>query len=276
MSQKKKESSLTVSEIQDKIIHLPGRPPAMLDREVAELFGVSTRRVNEQVKRNPERFPEPDLCFTATPEERSQIATSQRIKAHEIPHLPRLFTQEGCNMLPSVLNSEVAVQRNLSIVKAFTIVEREGPRALGGISQEKLESLTQASVNAALAKALPEMMKQIAAATNPIPQKTIDAASGLSRRERERMWAPIKSMLAKVVDKKERDSKRALVRAILIDKAGGRYKNVTPNQKDDLFLLAERLADLIGVSITIAAQRAQGIFAFPKLDPIVDPKKKKQ
>ena len=93
----------------------------MLDRDLAELYGVETKRLKEQVRRNIERFPE-DFMFELTQEElknwRSQFATSnQYIMGLRIP--PFVFTEHGVLMLSSVLKSERAVQVNIQIMRIF-------------------------------------------------------------------------------------------------------------------------------------------------------------
>jgi hypothetical protein len=98
----------------------------MLDKDLAILYGVSTKRLNEQVRRNMRRFPD-DFMFQATEEEatileklsprlRSQIATSNRGGTR---YLPYLFTEKGIAMLSSVLNSERAIQVNIIIIRIF-------------------------------------------------------------------------------------------------------------------------------------------------------------
>ncbi len=94
----------------------------MLDRDLAELYGVETKRLKEQVRRNIERFPE-DFMFELTKDElgnwRSQFATSnQDIMGLRIP--PFVFTEHGILMLSSVLKSERAIQVNIQIMRAFT------------------------------------------------------------------------------------------------------------------------------------------------------------
>ena len=93
----------------------------MLDRDLAELYGVETRRLNEQVKRNIERFPE-DFMFQLTKEEfenwKSQFATSNSIVMGARKR-PYAFTEQGVAMLSGVLKSSTAVEANISIMRAF-------------------------------------------------------------------------------------------------------------------------------------------------------------
>ena len=95
----------------------------IVDSDLAEIYGVETRRLNEQVKRNPERFPE-DFIFKLTKEEtdywlrsRSQIAILQRGK--NIKYLPYAFTEHGAIMAANVLNNPQAVRMSVFVVRAF-------------------------------------------------------------------------------------------------------------------------------------------------------------
>ena len=110
--------NLTV--IQNKIYEIREQK-IMLDFDLAELYGVEAKRLNEQVKRNIQRFPQ-DFMFRLTPGEwdymRSQIATSSR-KHRGKAYLPYAFTEHGVTMLASVLRSERAVKMNIAIVRAF-------------------------------------------------------------------------------------------------------------------------------------------------------------
>lgn len=91
----------------------------MLDRDLAEMYGVNTKRLNEQVKRNTDRFPD-DFMFQLTQPEfdnlKSQIATSSW---GGIRKLPYAFTEHGVLMLSSVLNSPTAIQVNIRIMRVY-------------------------------------------------------------------------------------------------------------------------------------------------------------
>ena len=93
----------------------------ILDTDLAELYGVPVKRLNEQVKRNPDRFP-PDFLFTLTPEEdedlKSQNATSSSSHGGR-RYLPHAFTEHGAIMAASVLNSKRAVEMSIFVVRAF-------------------------------------------------------------------------------------------------------------------------------------------------------------
>ncbi len=118
MSEPVKKSVVPVEIIQGKI-HLIRGHKVMFDVDLAELYSIETKRFNEQVKRNAQRFPE-DFMFQLTQQEyqdlRSQFATSSWGGRR---YLPYVFTQEGVAMLSSVLNSERAVQVNIQIMRVF-------------------------------------------------------------------------------------------------------------------------------------------------------------
>jgi len=113
--------ALVPVEIIEKKIYLIRGHKVMLDVDLAELYNVQTRRLNEQVKRNMSRFPA-DFMFQLTAEEaenlRSQIAISSSGHGGR-RYLPYVFTEQGVAMLSSVLNSERAVQVNITIMRAF-------------------------------------------------------------------------------------------------------------------------------------------------------------
>lgn len=117
-------------EIQSKIIKMPGRPVAMLDRDLAEIYGTETKRINEAVRRNPNRFPE-DFVYQFTIEETrnlwSQNATFEWLQ--HVKYTPHAFSREGANMLSAVLKTEVAAERSVQIMRAFSALEE---KASGG------------------------------------------------------------------------------------------------------------------------------------------------
>jgi len=92
----------------------------MLDKDLAELYGVETRRLKEQVRRNINRFPE-SFMFELSKEEheslRSQFATLKRGRHSKYP--PFVFTEHGILMLSSVLNSEIAIKMSVQIIETF-------------------------------------------------------------------------------------------------------------------------------------------------------------
>lgn len=101
-------------------IYIIRNQKVMLDSDLAELYGVETKRLNEQVGRNIDRFPE-DFMFQLTETEwndlKSQFATSSWGGRRKLPHV---FSEHGVLMLSSVLNSPQAIQVNIQIVRIFT------------------------------------------------------------------------------------------------------------------------------------------------------------
>lgn len=101
----------------------------ILDRDIALLYGVETKRVNESVKRNKDRFPE-TFCFKLTVEEvknlRSQIATSKKSNNYGgTRYLPYAFSECGVAMLSSVLKSKQAINISIKIIEAFVQMRKE-------------------------------------------------------------------------------------------------------------------------------------------------------
>jgi hypothetical protein len=92
----------------------------MLDADLARLYGVTTKRLNEQVKRNRDRFPV-DFAFRLTRDEREEVvAECDHLKALRFsPALPNAFTEHGAVMLAAVLQSPVAVAASIQVVRAF-------------------------------------------------------------------------------------------------------------------------------------------------------------
>ncbi len=103
----------------ENAIHLIRGERVMLDSALAHIYGVTTKRLNEQLRRNAQRFPS-DFAFQLTREEltnlRSQIATSSYGGNR---YLPWAFTEHGAIMLASVLNSETAIEASVRVVRAF-------------------------------------------------------------------------------------------------------------------------------------------------------------
>ena len=101
-------------------IHLVRGQRVMLDSDLAAIYRVTTKRLNEQIRRNRNRFPA-DFAFQLTTQEftilRSQIATSNRRGGRR--YLPWAFTEHGAIMLASVLNSQVAIEASMRVVRAF-------------------------------------------------------------------------------------------------------------------------------------------------------------
>lgn len=116
---------MEIAVIQNKIYEIRGQK-VMIDRDLAEMYGVQTKALNQAVKRNIERFPE-DFMFQLTTEEtqnwKSQIVTTNSIKMG-LRRNPYAFTELGVVMLSSVLTSKIAIQVNIGIMRAFVAVRQ--------------------------------------------------------------------------------------------------------------------------------------------------------
>jgi phage regulator Rha-like protein len=140
--------------IHNKIYEIRGHK-VMLDYEIAEMFEVLTKALNQAVKRNIERFPA-DFMFQLTEKEwekmRSQIATAS--KKRNISALPYAFTEHGVTMLASVLRSEKAVKVSIAVVRAFISLKQY-------ISDRKNISKQIASIKDELSERIDEQDVQI-------------------------------------------------------------------------------------------------------------------
>ncbi len=146
----KSPAVLPVERIESRIVIMRGQK-VMLDADLAELYGVPTKRFNEQVRRNIERFP-PDFMFQLTDQEvaslRSQFATSSSATGERgwggRRYTPRAFTEHGAIMAATILNSRHAIEVSVYVVRAFV----------------RLRELAVA--NKALAKKLDELERRVA------------------------------------------------------------------------------------------------------------------
>lgn len=105
----------------ENLIHVIRGQQIMLDSDLARLYGVETKVLNQAVKRNIERFPE-DFMFQLSKEEclRSQIVTLNEGRGKHLKYNPHAFTENGVAMLSSVLRSKTAIEVNIRIMRAFT------------------------------------------------------------------------------------------------------------------------------------------------------------
>ena len=135
--------------VKTKMIVVRGQP-VLLDRDVAALYGVETRVLNQAVKRNPGRFPEGYiLAMTAEECSRSQIVTLNGGRGSNIKYLPHAFTERGLYMLATILKSERAERATLAIVETYAqlrsmVRDMEALQTLKDGSPEKAAQLTKA------------------------------------------------------------------------------------------------------------------------------------
>ena len=117
------KEDLIPTERLERIIYVIRGQRVMIDRDLADLYGIETRALNQAVTRNPERFP-PDFMFRLTREEvmrMSQSVTSSTLKFSKSVFV---FTEQGVAMLSSVLRSPRAIQANIGIMRAFVALRR--------------------------------------------------------------------------------------------------------------------------------------------------------
>ena len=126
------------SEISSRILILRGKQ-VMIDRDLAELYGVETKYLKRQVQRNMERFNEDDFMFVATKEEfetlRSQIGTANFSKTRALPYA---FTEQGVYMLATVINSPIAIDVSKNIMRTFTKL-REFSKHYNALAKQLIE-----------------------------------------------------------------------------------------------------------------------------------------
>lgn len=127
----KKSQGLTVFEPVEPLIRELRGERVMLDSDLARIYGVTTKRLNEQVRRNAKRFPS-DFLFRLTPDEfislRSQIATLNAGRGQHRKFLPYAFTEHGAIMAANVLNSPRAIETSVHVIRAFVTLRRESGR----------------------------------------------------------------------------------------------------------------------------------------------------
>ena len=126
-------------EISSKILTLRGKQ-VMLDRDLSELYQVETRRLNEQVKRNLDRFPD-DFMFQLSEIElanwKSQFATSNK-EIMGLRKMPYAFTEEGIYMLATVLRSPIATETSIAIIRTFKKL-REFSKHYNALAKQLIE-----------------------------------------------------------------------------------------------------------------------------------------
>ena len=115
-----KNKGVLVERVERRILLIRGHK-VMLDSDLAELYGVETKALNQAVRRNLDRFPE-RFMFQLTWEEMRELSRSQFVtlnRGKNIKYLPQAFTEQGVAMLSSVLRSKRAIQVNIAIMETF-------------------------------------------------------------------------------------------------------------------------------------------------------------
>ena len=155
----------------EEMIFLIRGQRVMLDSDLAKIYGVTTKRLNEQFRRNIERFPK-DFAFRLTNQElailRSQFATASK---RNIRHVPIAFTEHGALMLGNILNSRTAVEASIRVVRAFVWI-REQLAANKELSQKLNELESRVGEHDSAISNLFEAIRQL---LNPMekPQREI-------------------------------------------------------------------------------------------------------
>ena len=154
--------------IQQKIFVIRGEQ-VMLDFDLAEMYGMETKALKQAVKRNMNRFPS-DFMFQLTKEEfeslRSQFVTSN--KRGGTRYMPFAFTEQGVAMLSGILNSDIAIEMNIAIMRTFVAVRRliASPALPDSSPAERIEKLEQD------VQALKEYMEEVFTDQNDINEDT--------------------------------------------------------------------------------------------------------
>ena len=166
-----KEKSLSQEEIESRILDIRGQK-VILDSDLAKIYGVTTKRLNEQVKRNADRFPA-DFLFQLNSKEvanlRSQIATSSSHGGRR--YLPYVFTEHGAIMAATILNTPRAVHMSVFVVRAFVkmrrvlIAQRDLAKKLADIEKKLTDRLDIHET------AIVEVLRQIMTLLNPPPDE---------------------------------------------------------------------------------------------------------
>ena len=125
MAMDTKRSLIPLQRVEKTILFIRGQN-VILDADLAKLYGVTTKRLNEQVKRNHERFPD-DFMFQLTTKEKAEVvANCDHLSSLKYsPALPHAFTEHGALMAANILKSKTAVSMSIYVVRAFIRMREE-------------------------------------------------------------------------------------------------------------------------------------------------------
>jgi ORF6N domain len=187
---------LVAAPVIEKRIFVVRERQVMLDEDLADLYGVETKRLVEQVKRNLERFPD-DFMFQLSREEaaalRSQIATSNASRGGR-RYAPYVFTEQGVAMLSGVLRSERAIAVNIEIMRAF--VELRRAASSYAAIEERLKEIER-EIGAKAGRARPAAGSNLQdAAPVDLPALPAEATRGVSAIRRRGLGAAIRSRIS--------------------------------------------------------------------------------
>ena len=101
----------------------------MLSSDLAEIYQTQVKQINQAVKRNPDRFPDPEFCFYLTAAEWENLKSQKVTPSHGgVRYAPLVFTRMGANMLSAVLKTAVAAERSVQVMRAFSALEEKAQR----------------------------------------------------------------------------------------------------------------------------------------------------
>ncbi len=136
---------MELDKIRDKIIHIQGKQ-VILDSDAADLYGVETKRINEAIKNNPDKFPEGYL-ISLTKEDKIKVVENfdHLSNLRFSPVLPKGITEKGLYMLATILKSPVATETTIAIIETFAKV-RELSRTISELSEQTNEDLQKTAM----------------------------------------------------------------------------------------------------------------------------------
>ena len=166
---KESKAIIPVGSIQQRILEIRG-VKTIVDADLAKFYGVETKRLNEQVKRNPERFPE-DFMFQLSPEEKAELVAKcdhlSNIKYSS--YLPYAFTEHGAIMAASVLNTKRAAEVSVFVVRAFVALRQsvqEYKEIMQRLADLEIQSFSHGQNIKAIIKAIGKL-----AEPKPVPEQ---------------------------------------------------------------------------------------------------------
>ena len=166
---KEMNSIIPIGSIQQRIFEIRGIK-VIIDADLAKFYGVETKRLNEQVKRNPERFPK-DFMFRLNDKEKTELVANcdhlSNLKYSRT--LPYAFTEHGAIMAASVLNTKRAAEVSVFVVRAFVTL-RQSVLEYKEIMQRLADIEIQSVKHDESIKAIIQALRQLAE-PNPVPEK---------------------------------------------------------------------------------------------------------
>ena len=171
-------SAAQLCQIESKILNI-AKQQVMLDADIADLYGVETKRINEAVKNNPEKFPA-DFMFELNQQDKNDLVENfdrfSKLKHSSV--LPKAFTEQGVYMLATVLKSKQAVDVTLLIIRTFANLRQfatHHSNLIGRIEQLELQ-LASYQANKSLLLSHSHQISELQAIINELAPRNIDDA----------------------------------------------------------------------------------------------------